>query len=126
MAELVLFAPSLRSGGAERAMLRLAKRFAATGLQVELLVRWRDGPYAAAVREDIPVIELGERRGLRTAADDLAFAPIVGARRSGLRLRVVARIAARSTLWCSGGGPGCAPSAGWPSARPTLACVSSG
>lgn len=67
-----LFLPTLRAGGAERSVVRLAGAFAAAGEQVELIAAWATGPLLDEVDPRVRVVDLGCRRVLG------AVAPLAG------------------------------------------------
>lgn len=60
--DISLYLPSLRGGGAERAMLTLANGFSARGLRVDLVLAAAEGPYLAEVAPTVRVVDLGARR----------------------------------------------------------------
>ena len=59
---LSIYLPSLRGGGAERAMLTLANAFAARGLPVDLILAKAEGPYLKDVGNTVRVLDLGASR----------------------------------------------------------------
>src|SRR5262245_22524426 len=65
MAQLIaLFLPSLRCGGAERVMLKLAGAFAEIGLNVDLVVAAAEGPYLSQVPPQVRLVDLAASRVL--------------------------------------------------------------
>ncbi len=62
--DLAIFVPSMRGGGAERAMLRLASELVRTGVAVDLVLARAEGPYLDDVPPDLPVVDLGASRVL--------------------------------------------------------------
>ncbi|MCR4405258.1 MAG: glycosyltransferase [Candidatus Acetothermia bacterium] len=65
-AHVALFLPSLRGGGAERAMVNLARGFAERGLQVDLVLARAEGPYLSEVHDGVRVVDLGSKRVLHS------------------------------------------------------------
>ncbi len=61
---VALFIPSLRCGGAERVMLKLAGAFAESGLNVDLVLAAAQGPYLSQVPPDVRVVDLAASRVL--------------------------------------------------------------
>lgn len=59
---IAIFVPSLRGGGAEKAMLLFAEGLVARGLKVDLLVAQRQGPLVDQVPARVRVIDLAEPR----------------------------------------------------------------
>jgi glycosyltransferase involved in cell wall biosynthesis len=59
---IAFFVPSLRGGGAERAMLDLARGFASRGVKVDLVLAQAEGPYIAMVPATIRVVDLRAKR----------------------------------------------------------------
>ncbi|UYY60324.1 glycosyltransferase [Sphingomonas sp. S2-65] len=81
---ILTFAQTLRGGGVERAMLRMAAGWLEAGRRVTLMLGSRDGPLAAELPDGLRIIELGDTRyrGLlrlaehaRREAPDLIFCP---------------------------------------------------
>ncbi|WP_292979166.1 glycosyltransferase [Nitrosomonas sp.] len=64
MVDVSLFVPSLRGGGAERAMVTLANGFADRGLKVDLVLARAEGPYLSEVSSNVRVVDLRSRRVL--------------------------------------------------------------
>ena len=60
--KIALFLPSLRGGGAEKAMLSLAHGFVKRGLQVDLILAQAEGPYLDNVGPQVKLVDLGARR----------------------------------------------------------------
>lgn len=59
---VAVFIPSLRGGGAERAMLLFTEGLLAKGYLVDLLVAQREGPLLAEVPAGVRLIDLNERK----------------------------------------------------------------
>jgi glycosyltransferase involved in cell wall biosynthesis len=59
-----IFLPSLRAGGAERAMVNLAEGLIARGIPVDLVLAYRGGPLLSAVPSEVRLVDLGSRRVL--------------------------------------------------------------
>jgi glycosyltransferase involved in cell wall biosynthesis len=64
ISRIALFVPSLRGGGAEKAMVNLARGFAERGLKVDLVLAKAEGPYLSQVPLEVRVVDLGARRVL--------------------------------------------------------------
>jgi glycosyltransferase involved in cell wall biosynthesis len=64
--QLAVFIPSLREGGAERSMLKLAGGLARRGHAVDLVLAQREGPYLAEVPPDVRIVDLAAPRVLRS------------------------------------------------------------
>lgn len=62
--KLAIFLPSLRGGGAERAMLNLAHGFAKYGHAVDLVLAQAKGPYLSEVNKSIRLVDLKALRVL--------------------------------------------------------------
>lgn len=62
MSDLALYVPSLRGGGAERAMVALANGFAARGLRVDLVLASAEGTYLSEISGDVRIIDLNAGR----------------------------------------------------------------
>ncbi len=62
--DLVIYLPSLEGGGAERAMLDLARGLSSHGVRVELVLARAEGAYLEQVPEGLPVVDLGAARVL--------------------------------------------------------------
>ena len=65
MSTLAIFLPSLAGGGAERAMLNLARGFRDLGHAVELVVASATGPYRDDLPAGVRLIDLGSPRVIR-------------------------------------------------------------
>lgn len=63
---LAVFIPSLREGGAERSMLKLAGGLAGRGHAVDLVLAQREGPYLAEVPPGVRIVDLQAPRVLRS------------------------------------------------------------
>lgn len=61
---IAIYLPSLRGGGAERAMVTLANGFAGRGLKVDLVLARAEGPYLSEVSSGVRVVDLQSRRVL--------------------------------------------------------------
>lgn len=61
---VAIFVPSMRGGGAERCMLRLAEGFADRELAVDLVLAQAEGPYMTEVPESVRVVDLKASRVL--------------------------------------------------------------
>lgn len=59
---LAIFLHSLYGGGAERAMLNLARGFSEQGIQVDLVLLRVEGAYLSQVPSEVRIIDLGGRR----------------------------------------------------------------
>jgi len=59
-----LFVPRLEGGGAERAVLNLARGLAQNGQAVDLVLLKAEGPYLEDIAAEVRVVELGTRRAL--------------------------------------------------------------
>lgn len=64
MVDVSLFVPSLRGGGAERAMVTLANGFAERGLKIDLVLARAEGPYLSEVSPEVRVVDLQSSRVL--------------------------------------------------------------
>jgi len=62
---IAVLLPSFVAGGAERAMIRLAKGFVERGVKVDLVVTKVGGPLADQIDERVNVVDLGARRAYR-------------------------------------------------------------
>lgn len=62
--DLAIFVPSLRGGGAERAMLKLAAALARSGVSLDLVLANAVGAYVDAVPEHVSVVDLRAGRTL--------------------------------------------------------------
>jgi glycosyltransferase involved in cell wall biosynthesis len=63
---VALFVPSLRGGGAEKAMVTLANAFAKKGLKVDLLLAQVEGPYCKDILPEVRVVNLKSSRVLKS------------------------------------------------------------
>jgi glycosyltransferase involved in cell wall biosynthesis len=70
---LCVFIPSLRGGGAERAMIILSEGFIALGYQVDLVVCSAQGPLAEILPESINLIDLGKPRAVAALLPLVAY-----------------------------------------------------
>ncbi|MXS84839.1 glycosyltransferase [Nitrosomonas sp. HPC101] len=61
---IAIYLPSLRGGGAERAMVTLANGFAERGLKVDLVLASAEGPYLSEVSSGVNIIDLKSSRVL--------------------------------------------------------------
>jgi len=66
MPRLAVFLPSLREGGAERSMLKLAGGLAGRSHPVDLVLAQREGPYLDEVPDGVRVVDLRAPRVLRS------------------------------------------------------------
>lgn len=64
MTDIALYIPSLRGGGAERAMLTVANGLADRGLGVDLVLVSAEGPYLREVSKDVRLVDLHSGRVL--------------------------------------------------------------
>lgn len=64
MTQIAIYLPSLRGGGAERAMVTLANGFADQGLKVDLVLARAEGPYLSEVSSAVRVVDLQSSRVL--------------------------------------------------------------
>ena len=60
--ELAIFVPSMRGGGAERAMLKLAVALARSGIALDLVLAKAEGPYLGDIPADLSVVDLDANR----------------------------------------------------------------
>lgn len=70
---IVFFIPSLRGGGAEVSMVRLANAMAVRGMKSTLLVLERAGQWEKSVGEGVELIALGTRRASRSIVPLIRF-----------------------------------------------------
>ncbi len=63
---LAIYIPSMRYGGAERAMLNLARGIANRGYAVDLVLAQAEGPYLAEIPESVRLIDLKAARVLKS------------------------------------------------------------
>jgi len=61
---IAVFIPSLRGGGAERAMVALANGFVRQGYAVDLVLAKADGVFRAEVSDKVRIVDLGSNRML--------------------------------------------------------------
>lgn len=66
LVDIAIYLPSLRGGGAERAMVTLANGFAERGYKVDLVLATAEGPYLTEVLSSIRVIDLKSKGVLRS------------------------------------------------------------
>ena len=59
---IAIYVPSLRGGGAERAMLNIATGFAERGMEVDLVLVKEEGEYLSQVPEEVRLINLNSHR----------------------------------------------------------------
>src|SRR4051812_30556071 len=99
---VLTYAQTLRGGGVERAMLRMAAGWLGEGRRVTLVLGSRDGPLAAEIPDGIELIELGSAKhdalfGLaghvRERTPDILFCP--GNHYSGIAALTRLRLARR-------------------------------
>jgi glycosyltransferase involved in cell wall biosynthesis len=64
--KVALFLPSLRGGGAERTMIRLAEEFVSEGLGVDLVLVELEGQYVDDVPDEVRVVDLDASRSLKS------------------------------------------------------------
>ena len=62
MPTLAIFVHSLSGGGAERAVVNLARSFSARGISVDLVLLHAEGAYLSHVPADIRIVDLGGGR----------------------------------------------------------------
>lgn len=62
--KITIFLASLRGGGAERNMLRLANSFAEQGLKVDLILAQKDGAYFSDISPQVNLVQLEAKRVL--------------------------------------------------------------
>jgi glycosyltransferase involved in cell wall biosynthesis len=62
--QLAIFVPAMYGGGAERAMLKLARGISARGYAVDLVLALAEGPYLAEVPGSVRLVDLKARRVL--------------------------------------------------------------
>ena len=61
---IAIYLPSLRGGGAERAMVTLANGFADRGLKIDLVLAQAEGPYLSEVSPGVRIVDLQSNRVL--------------------------------------------------------------
>lgn len=64
--DIAFYLPSVEGGGAERAIVSLANRLAARGLQIELVLGNAFGPYLAEISPAVSLVEIGAKWKLKT------------------------------------------------------------
>ncbi len=99
--DIALFVPTLRGGGAERNMLRLADDLASRGNRVTVIVADARGRYHHLIPTEVELVDLGVRflptsvvplaRWLRTHPVDVVLSAINGANVVALAARMLAR-----------------------------------
>jgi glycosyltransferase involved in cell wall biosynthesis len=57
---VALFVPSMKGGGAEKAMINLASGFISRGLQVDLILFEKVGPYLESIPSEVRIIDLAD------------------------------------------------------------------
>ena len=62
MTDVALFVPSMRGGGAERAMLKLGIALSRSGVSLDLVLAKAEGPYIEDIPDDIRVVDLAASR----------------------------------------------------------------
>lgn len=65
---VALFVPSMRGGGAQRMMARLAGGIIERGYQVDLVLLKAEGPYLSELHPEVNVVALGSRRVLTSVS----------------------------------------------------------
>jgi glycosyltransferase involved in cell wall biosynthesis len=71
--KIALFLPSLRGGGAERTMLRLAREFVACGQHVDLVLVELEGEYLDEVPDDVNTINIDKSRSLKSLLPFISY-----------------------------------------------------
>lgn len=113
---VALFVPSLRGGGAEKAMVNLAHGFVSRGVRVDLILMEKDGPYLKMVPPEVRIIDLADsstsvasvlplRRYLQrerplvliAALKEACMVALLAKRLGGIRTRIVATL--HGNLW---------------------------
>ncbi|MGG6265629.1 glycosyltransferase [Leptolyngbya sp. AN03gr2] len=69
MSTLAIFAPNLHGGGAERAMVNLARGFSEQGVSVDLVLVKAEGAYLGQVPPNVRVVNLNHQRVLASLFD---------------------------------------------------------
>jgi glycosyltransferase involved in cell wall biosynthesis len=105
--KVAFFVPSLRGGGAEKAIVVLANEFSSRGMSVSLILAQREGPYLSHVGRDVHIVDLKASRvatcilklakylrrehpyALITAMNHANIAAIVAKLIAGVRLRLL-------------------------------------
>ena len=62
MTDVAIFVPSMRGGGAERAMLKLTIALSRYGVSLDLVLAKAEGPYIEDIPDDIRVVDLAASR----------------------------------------------------------------
>lgn len=73
MTTLAIFVPNLCGGGAERAMVNLARGFSERGISVDLVLVRAEGAYLNQVPSGIRIVDLGGRRVLSSLFDLMKY-----------------------------------------------------
>ncbi|MCL1472411.1 glycosyltransferase [Argonema antarcticum] len=110
MSSLAIFLVSLSGGGAERVMLYLARGFVEQGLNVDLVLVKKEGPYLSSIPPGVRVVDLGASRlllsipalirylqqnkptALLSAMEDINVAALWARRIAGVSTRVVVTV----------------------------------
>lgn len=69
MSTLAIFAPNLHGGGAERAMVNLARGFSEQGVSVDLVLVRAEGAYLGQVPQNVRIVNLNHQRVLASLFD---------------------------------------------------------
>ena len=70
---VTLFIPNLAGGGAERAMVNLAKGLDRAGVEVDLLVASATGAYASAIPDGVRLVDMGRKRVVSCLPDVVLY-----------------------------------------------------
>lgn len=62
--KVAIFLPSMRGGGAERAMMTLANGFVEKNINVDLVLAKAEGPYLDEISSNVNIVDLNKRRVL--------------------------------------------------------------
>jgi glycosyltransferase involved in cell wall biosynthesis len=73
MTTLAILVPNLCGGGAERAMLNLARGFSERGISVDLVLIQAKGAYLNQVPSNVRIVNLGKQRVLLSVFDLIAY-----------------------------------------------------
>jgi glycosyltransferase involved in cell wall biosynthesis len=73
MATLAILVPNLCGGGAERAMLNLARGFSERGISVDLVLIQAEGAYLSQVPSNVRIVNLGKQRVLSSVFDLITY-----------------------------------------------------
>lgn len=110
MSSLAIFLVALSGGGAERVMLYLARGFVEQGLNVDLVLVKKEGPYLSSIPPGVRVVDLGASRlllsipalirylqqnkptALLSAMEDINVAALWARRIAGVSTRVVVTV----------------------------------